>query len=800
MWKDIKYGVRVIIRNPGFTIVAVLALALGIGATTTIFSVVDAVLLKPLPYTDPGKLVVVREKRLPQFPDFSTAPGNFISWQQDNSVFQQMGALAYSSFNLIGVGEPERLIGGKVTDGFFAMLGVRPQIGRDFNSSEQQTGQEHVAIISDGLWKNRFGAVTSIVGRTLNLDGIDYSVIGIMPPGFVFNNEPCDIWTPMAFTAKDAGQHGGHYMFSIGRLKPGVTLEQARQDLTRIASNLEQQFPNSNKGWSVNLVGMQDYAVGSVRTALLVLLGAVGFVLLIACVNVANLLLARSATRQKEMSIRTALGAARIRIIRQLLVESLILSILGGVAGLLIAIWGLRSLLALAPQDLLHVNHVSIDLRVLGFTALIAVLTSLLFGLAPALQTSNTKPMDVLKEASRGSSESGSRRMIRSALVVIEIALALVLLIGAGLMIKSFVRLAHVDPGFDPGNVISMNVPLPRKKYSDEKLQSAFFNQLLQKVSTLPGVKSDATTMQLPLNGDDYILGYDIQGRPPASDNDATATNYYAVSSDYFSTMGIHLIKGRFFTPYDTSDTKHVAIINETMARKVFPNEDPIGKNINVTNGPTVYREIVGVVSDVKQYTLDTDAPMQTYEPFTQHPFSTMTLLVKTTGDPTVLTPAIRRTILDIDPNQPVSRVATLESVVSKSLESQRFAMVLLLVFASVAALLAGVGIYGLMSYSVTQRTHEIGIRVALGAANRDVLRLVVGHGMFLTAIGIVCGVGGAIALTRLMKALLFEVSTTDVETFVIISVSLAIIALIACIIPALRAVRVDPMVALRES
>jgi putative ABC transport system permease protein len=795
--KDIRYGVRVFAKNPGFTIVAVIALALGIGANAAIFSVVNSVLLRPLPFADPDRLMIIRETKLPQFPEFSVSPGNFLDWQKQNTVFERLVAISGSAFNLVGAGEPERLQGQRVSDGFFAMLGAAPQIGREFLPEEDQPGHSNVVILSHGLWKRRFGGDANILDQTIMLNGQSYTVVGVMPPTFRFGGRTTELWTPIAFTAKQAQQHGSHFLQAVGRLKPDVSIEQARAEMTGIADRLAEQYPDANAGWNLKIVPTLEYAVRSIKPALLVLLGAVAFVLLIACANVANLLLARAASRQKEIAIRTALGANRWRIVRQLLTESVLLSFAGGVVGLLLAVWGMSLLLALAPENLPRMTDVSLDGRALLFTAAITLLTGLVFGLAPALQTSKPNLNETLKDAGRGSTEGGRRQIIRSSLVVLEVALALVLLVGAGLMIKSFLRLQKVDPGFNPDNALAVEISLPQKKYSENAQQAAFYNQLIEKVAALPGAQAVGATCALPLE-DDFVLGFMIEGRPPYPPGDEPSTNYYSVSKDYFPAMGMQLLRGRLFTDSDTKDSPHVVIINETMAKKFFPDEDPIGKRIHVTMGPVTYREIVGIVGDVKQYGLDQETPPQTYEPFLQQPFSGMTLVVRAAGDPTNLSAAIRNEVLNLDKEQPVSSIKSLDQIIAASTSQQRFAMMLLGVFAALALALAAVGIYGVMSYSVTQRTHEIGIRMALGARGSDVLRLVVKQGFFLTIAGVALGLVASLALTRLMSSLLFGVSATDPVTFAAISLTLTAVALTACAVPARRATKVDPMIALR--
>ncbi|MCI0486654.1 MAG: ABC transporter permease [Blastocatellia bacterium] len=796
--KDIRFGVRMLTGNLRFTVVAVIALALGIGANAAIFSVVNTVLLRPLPFEDPDRLMMIRETKLPQFPEFSVSPGNFLDWQKQNTVFEQMTAINGAAFNLIGRGDPERLRGQRITHGCFAMLGVQPQIGRDFLPEEDQPGHNEVVILSHGLWQRRFGGDPNILNQAITLDGQSYTVIGVMGQDFRFGGSDTELWTPIAFTAQQAGQHGSHYLSAIGRLKPGVTLDQARAEMSTIAERLAQQYPDANAGWNVKIMPLLEYAVRDIKPALILLLGAVGFVLLIACANVANLLLARAASRQKEIAIRAAMGAGRFALVRQLLTESVLLSLTGGIIGLLLAIWGVDLLLALAPEDLPRVRDVSLDGRALAFTAAITLLTGLSFGLVPALQASKPDLNETLKDAGRGSTEGGRRHIIRGTLVVIEVAMSLVLLVGAGLMIKSFLHLQRVEPGFNPNNALTASISLPQKKYADAGQRFTFYNQLIEHVSSLPGVQAAGASCVVPLTGNDFVLGFEIEGRPPYPAGEGPSTNYYSVSPEYFRAMGIPLLRGRFFTEQDTKDTTRVAIINETMAKTHFPNENPIGKRVHVTMGPVTYREIVGIVGDVKQYGLDQKTTAQTYEPYSQQPFSFMTLVVRTEGEPASLSGGIRGAVLSIDKEQPVSSIRTLDQFVSASIAQQRFSMLLLGVFAAVAMVLASVGIYGVMSYAVEQRTHEIGIRMALGARTGNVLRMVISQGMILALIGLAAGLSGAFLLTKFMESLLFEVSVTDPLTFAGVAALLMVIALLACYIPARRAARVDPMVALR--
>jgi len=797
---DIHYGVRMLIKSPGFTLVAVIALALGIGANAAIFSVVNGVLLRPLPYKEPERLVMLRETKLPQFPEFSVAAGNFLEWKRQNTVFERLVAFRGASLNLSGTGDPERLRALNVTDGFFAMLGGQPELGRDFLPEEDQPGHSNVVILSHGLWQRRFGGDPKILNRVLTLSGQSYTVVGVMSAAFKFgsSDSAIDLWTPMGFTEQQAQSHGGHYLAAIGQLRNGVKVDQASAEMKAIAARVAAQFPDS-AGWDVTLIPLLEYFVRTIKPALLVLLVAVAFVLLIACANVANLLLGRAAGRQREIATRTALGAGRWRIIRQLLTESILLSLIGGTVGVLLANWGMDLLLTLAPSDLPRMNNVSLDLRTLGFTIAITLLTGLIFGLVPAWHASKPNLIETMKDASRGSTEGGRRKLIRSTLVVVEVASALVLLVGAGLMIKSFWRLQQVDPGFNPDKALTVSLSLPRNKYPEETQQAAFFQQLIEKASALPGVQAAGAAQVIPLD-DDFLFSFQIDGRPPLPPGASQSTNFYSVSAGYFKAMGIPLQRGRLLTERDTKDSPRVAVINETMAKKIFPGEDPLGKRITFDNrdkNPRWY-EIVGIVGDVKQYGLDQATTLQTYEPYTQQPFPYMTLVVRTAGDPTTLSAAIRSEILAIDKDQPTTSTRTLNELFSTSMAQQRFSMVLLGVFASVALILAAVGIYGVLSYAVTQRTHEIGIRMALGAGQRDVLRLVVGQGMLLTVIGVISGLLAAFGLTRLMASLLFGVTATDALTFASVASVLIAVALFACYIPARRAMRVDPLVALR--
>ncbi|HEY6331535.1 MAG TPA: ABC transporter permease, partial [Blastocatellia bacterium] len=739
---------------------------------------------------------VIRETKLPQFPEFSVSPGNFLDWQKQATEFESMAVEGSGPSTLTGTGDPEQIDGARISANMFDTLGVKPALGRDFTPEEDQEGHDNVVILSHGLWQRKFGGQPEVLGQSATLDNRPYTIIGVMPPGFRFNGDT-DLWKPMGFSTREMNGHGGHYLSCVARIKDGETIDKARAELATIAKRLEQQYPQADSGWGTKVTQMLDSSVGSVRPILLVLLGAVWFVLLIACANVANLLLARASSREKEFGIRAALGAGRMRLVRQMLTESVVLAFVGGAVGLVLAVIGVRLLLSFAPEDLPRLNDITIDLRALGFTFLISLLTGTIFGLAPALQVSRPNLNESLKEGTRGSTGGGPSQLIRSALVVVEVAMALVLLVGAGLLIKSFGRLVAVDPGFRLDHALVADVGLPYLKYQKDQQQSDFFASLWLKVSAIPGVQSAGAVNVMPLSGNDYILTFNIGGRPRPSQGDDGSTNYYAVSPDYFQAMGIRLIKGRFFTDHDNKDSARVAIINQEMARRFFPDEDPIGKQIKISVGPDKFREIVGVVGDVKHYALDAPAPLQTYEPFLQQPSTFMTLVVRSSVDPESLTQSIRQSVLEIDKEQPISKSKTLEQLFSDSVAGQRFAMLLLAVFAAIAMVLAAVGIYGVLSYAVAQRTHEIGIRMALGARARDVLGLVVGRAIVLTLMGVAVGLAGAFLITRVMTSLLFGVRPTDPLIFSAIPVLLTLVSLAASYLPYRRATKVDPTIAL---
>jgi putative ABC transport system permease protein len=786
------------IKSRAFTIVAVLALALGIGANSAIFSVVNSVLLKPLPFDEPDRLLMVWETSINrgQSKTPASAP-NFIDWQNQNTVFEHVAAFDGSSYILTGGAEPERIPGTRVSASLFPLLRVNPVIGRSFTPEDDKEGASPVVIISHNFWKQRFDSDMNLEGKTLVLEGKIHSVVGVMPPGFQFYNIESELWTPFAFTADDLSSRGAHYMGVVARLNPGVTKEQAQDDMGGIANRLAEQYPDTNGGRGINLVSLHEQLVGDVRPALLVLLGAVGFVLLIACANVANLLLARAASRHKEVAIRMALGARRSRLIRQLLTESILLAIIGGGFGLLLALWGVDLLTALAPESLQSVKGVGMDSRVFGFTLIISILTGVLFGLAPALQASKPDLNESLKEGGRTSADS-RRNRFRTMLVVSEVSLSLVLLICAGLMVMSFSRLLQVSPGFNPDNVLTMGLSLPDTRYKEPEQWSAFHRHVLERVKVLPGIQSAGIITNLPFGDGNMSLTFRRTDGPPMLPSEQPATIFHANSPGYFQTMGIPLLKGRDFTEQDAEKAPPVLIINETMARQHFAGEDPIGKTMIVGYGAPVPREIIGIVGDVKHAGLTKDLKVEMYSPCDQTPLPFITLVVRSTSDTAGLLAAIRREVQAVDKDQPLASVRTMSERISNSIAQPRFYTLLLSMFAIVALMLAAVGIYGVMSYSVTQRTREIGIRMALGADRRNIVKMVIRQGMTPAVIGVAIGLGAAFLLTRFMASLLFAVSATDPLTFAAISLLLAAVALAACYIPARRATKVDPMVALR--
>ncbi len=803
IWQDLHFALRMLRKRPGFTAAAVIALALGIGANTAIFSVVNSVLLRPLGYKEPERLVTIGHSypKLDLIASVS-APG-YIDYRDQTSAFEEIAASSNANYNLTDGGEPERVQGRRVTANFFPLLGVAPALGRPFLAEEDKPEASRVAILSHGLWQRRFGGDPQIVNRTITLNNESYTVVGLMPMEFRFGRD--ELWTPIAFTPEQLAndRRGNEYLGVIARLKQGVTIEKAQAELDFIARRIMEANPEAypaDSGWGVKLKSLNEEIVGNVRPALLVLLGAVGFLLLIACSNVANLMLARAAARGREIAIRTALGASRLRIVRQLLTESLLLALVGGTAGLLLAVWGIDLLVALEPVDVPRAREIGIDARVLLFTIGLSLLTGVLFGLLPALQASKPELIGKLKEGGRGSAIGGGLRNARSLLVVTEIAVALVLLIGAGLMVRSFSRLLNVNPGFQTENVLTMQVALPATKYREPQQRRAFFQELMERLKTLPGVESVGAISNLPLGGGVTSFTFAIEGRPAPPGVMNPHTDGRVATPDYLQTMKIPLLRGRHFTERDNADARLVAIIDETLARQFFPGEDPVGKRITI-EGPDenpIWREIVGVVGAIRHKGLDAELKAQLYYPHAQSTAGFMSVVVRTANEPASLTSAVRGAVRAVDKEQPVYNVRTMGEVLNNSVSQKRFSMFLLTIFAAVALVLAAVGIYGVMAYTVTARTNEMGIRIALGARSIDILRLVVGQGMILALAGVALGLIIAFGVTRVMSSLLYGVSATDPVTFAAIALLLTGVALLACYIPARRATKVDPMIALR--
>jgi putative ABC transport system permease protein len=801
-WHDIRYGVRSLVKRPGFTLVAVITLALGIGANTAIFSVVNTVLLRPLPYDNPDRLVVPLE--ISSGRSIPTSYQNFVDWRNQNTVFENVAVWRpRESFNLTGEGESERLQGRLVSANFLATLGVKPIRGRDFLAEEDGPGTTPVVILSESLWLRKFGADENIIGKHLTLNNKKFVVIGVTPANFQFGPE-ADVSVPIGLSAERFSLRGKDPgVIAVARLKQGVPLERAQAELNTIAARLEQQYPETNNGRRVRVESLRENVIGDIRPTLLTLLGAVGFVLLIACANVANLLLTRSTGRHKEMAIRTALGAGRFRIVRQLLTESVMLAVAGGTVGLLLAIWGTDLLTAYIPEGIPRISEISVDAPVLLFTLVATLLTGALFGLAPALQSSNPNLTETLKEGERSS--SAGRNRTGRLLVISEVALTLVLLVGAGLLVKSFWRLSRVNPGFNPEQLLTMQVSVSAAPDDGPKV-ATFLDELQQRVQRLPGVRSVSISNGLPFEGANQPP-FMIEGQPPPEPGHEPGGILYIASPDYFETMGISLLRGRTFSARDTRETPRVALIDEVFARQHFPNKDPLGKRMKLAVPGSESHEIVGVVRHVEHFGLDGQNPAQAefYFDFNQIPLALLpryvrrvNLLVRTNWEPLSLAAPVRSQISALDKDQAVFNVRTMEQMLSQSVAARRFSMILLAIFAAIALTLAAVGVYGVISYSVEQRTREVGIRMALGAEARDVLKLVVRDGLRLVTIGVAIGLAGALMLTRLMTTLLFAVTSTDLVTYAVVAVGLFGVTLLACYIPARRATKVDPLVALR--
>jgi putative ABC transport system permease protein len=814
LWQDLRYGARMLLKNPGITFVVVLALALGIGANTAIFSVVNAVLLRPLPYEESDRLVFLSETNK-AMSEISISYPNFTDWRSQNHVFEKIGVYNLNSYNLTGTGDAERILTAQASADLFSALRVNAAIGRVFTNDEDKPGGTPVVVLGYGLWQRRFGGQSSILNQTLTFNGKSYTVIGVMPEGFQYPSR-VEMWVPAGQLSGEWQQRGNHPgLNAVARLKPGVTLEQAQADMANIAVNLERQYPDSNAGNRMKIQPLLEIFVHNVRRALWVLFAAVGFVLLIACANIANLLLARASARQKEMAIRAAMGAGRWRIARQLLTESVLLSLIGGALGLLLARWGIELILYISPNAIPRSREIGLDWRVLAFTIGVAFLTGILFGLVPALQAGVVDVNETLKETGRGATR---RHWLRSSLVVVEVATTLVLLIGAGLMIRSFHRLQSVDPGFSYEHLTSFTISLPQKKYSTVDQRAQFFKRLLENVRGLPGVEASGAASGLPLGNNSWQSPFTVVGHPVSQSNQTPTMTALLVTPDYFRAMDIPLKRGRYFNDHDdraflagrdlsklSEDERRMVgvnaiIIDEEFARRYWPNEDALGKQVKLsTDERAPALTVVGIVGRVKMEGLSQDSNrVQGYLPFAQLAFSGMTVIVKASGDPNQLMTSVRRQVADIDPEQPIYNVRTMDEIRAQSVAPERLNLTLLSIFAGIALLLAVVGIYGVMSYTVTQRTHEIGIRMAIGAQPRDVFKMVIGQGMTLALIGVALGLVSAFGLTRLMATMLFGIEPTDPATFGSIALLLTGVALVACYIPGRRATKVDPVVSLR--
>ena len=806
--KDVQYGIRMLRNHPGTTAVAMLALSLSIGANTAIFSVVNSVLLRPLNYQDAEHVVVVWATQLSKGiqQELVSAP-DFRDWVDQNRVFDRIAAIRPQAAVLTGGQLPERVEAAVTSTSVFELLGVKPSLGRTFFPQEGQPGESRVAVISHGLWKSRFGGDPGVLGKTLIVDGSGVTVIGVMPAGFRLLDTPSDLWMPYRPEAKDLSPslRGIRTLKIVAHLKPGVTPKQADADMRSIANRLEQQYADVDAGWGVRIVPLRDQLVGDIRTTLWTLLGAVAFVLLIACANVANLLLARAGSREKEVAIRTALGANPWRLARQLLTESILLSVTSGILGVLLAYSSTALLTRLGPADLLHSGEIAIDWRVLLFTLVVAVSTGILFGLAPALTSMKADVNTVLRTSGRSNTGSRGRARVRSLLVISEIACCAVLLIGAGLLIRSFIGLENVNPGFRTDHVLSMQIALPKSQYSGLNV-ALFYKRLIDRLQMLPGLQQAGVARDLPFSGGDASLNFVIENAPVLSTVEQPRAKYRAVSAGYFAAMGIPLVRGRYFSPSDGEKTPGVAIINATTARRYFPGQDPIGKRIKAGFDESQWCTIVGVVGDVKHRGLDAELNAETYYHYLQVPpvwmnfvEGTMTIVLRTYTDPSSMVAAARNEVQQLDKNQPVFNVKTVEEMLQSSVAKPRFRTLLLGVFAGIAMLLAATGLYGVIAYSVNQRINEIGVRIALGAQKGDVLKLIVGHGAQLAAIGVGIGLASAAVLMRIISKLLFGVNATDPVTFLVMSALLLTVALAASYIPARKAIKLNPIAALHH-
>jgi putative ABC transport system permease protein len=803
--QDLRYGARTLWTRPGFTLVAVLTLALGIGANTAIFSVVNAVLLKPLPFADPERLVMIWEdaSRI-GFPQNTPAPANYLDWKTQNHSFEDMAAVNWVSFNLTGDGEPQKVGGHAVTANLFPLLGVRPALGRGFTAEEEKPGSNKVVILSHALWQDSYGGQRSVVGQEILLNGEKYTVVGVMPAGFQFLESYVRLWVPLAQAPEDWANRGGHYLRVVGRIRPGVTTEQADADIKTIMARISRDHPEEAAEVGAYVQPLREQLAGDVRRPLLMLLVAVAFVLLIACANIAGLLLSRSVSRRREIAIRLALGASRWRVVRQLLTESALLSVTGGVLGLLLALWSFAFLRQLIPPTMALSTGLGLDVKVLAFTLVVSLLTGTVFGLVPALQVSKAGPGEALKQGGgRGGVGAAGSRRLRNAFVVSEVSLALVLLVGAGLLIQSLEKLRGQYSGIRPENVLTLRTILPENKYTEHAQRLAFYDAVLERVRSLPGVVSAGYTTTVPLTWKGGTSGFTVEGRPPVSGlgNDA---NHRQVTADYLQTLGIPLKAGRYLQESDAPQSQPVVVINEAMARAYWPGEDVLGKRFKVggADAQRPWLTIVGVVADVRQMGLDAPVKAEMYLPYKQVEyqqwFAPGYLVIRTSVEPAGLVAAVRREVYAVDPSQPVSNVETMAEILGEEAAQRQVGMTLLAVFAALALALSSLGIYGVLSFFVAQHTQEIGVRLALGAQPGSILALVLRKGMTLVLAGVGLGLCGAFALTRLMQNQLFGVSPNDPLTYAGFALLLVCVALAACLVPARRATKVDPIVALR--
>ena len=811
--QDFRYSARTLLKRPGLVITITIILALGIGANSTIFSVVNAVLMRPLPYEASDRIVIIWETNQTKgVPRSIVSPANFVDWKAQTNVFDHLAALRFWYYTVTGLGDPERYEGARVSADFFPLLNVKPELGRNFGPEEEQVGRDHVVILTHAFWQRHFGGDRNIVGRFLTIDGEPFTIIGILPASFRFSrvlNAELEFWMPISFTPQQLSRED-RSIIVYGRLKQGVSLVQAQAEMDGITRRLEQQYPNTNRGWTAQVNNLQEQSTRPFRPTLVILMAVVVFVLLIACANVVNLVLTSASTRQKEFAVRLALGSGEARLIRQLLIENLLLALLGGAAGLLLAYWTMNFVNAIVRDRVPYLDKVSIDGRVLGFTLVISLLLGVVVGLVPGLRASRVNLRDALQESGRASSEAPSRHRFRNLFVVLEVALAVPLLIGAGLMLRSSLLLQNIDRGIDLRNVLTAQISLPKAKYFTARQTAAFYHQTLQRIQSEPEVQSVSAVNFLPLTNFGDATSFTIEGQTSSAPGQETTASYRVIDPNYFRTLSIPLLRGRYFTDQDDDESRGVVMINQTMARRYWPNTDPIGKRIqshfpaaNVPWRPATtntWLTIIGVVGDVKEIGVNEEQPAEIYLPYLQNPSSLMNVLVRSTSDPLRLVPAVRSQVLAVDGNQPIYNIQTMESVFSHSIAAPYVITSLLTIFAALALLLAAIGVYSVMSYSVAQRTYEVGLRMALGAQQQHVLRMILGHGFRLVLVGVGLGVMMAFGATRVISHLLFGVSATDPKVFLSVPLLLIAVATLAIYVPARRALKVDPIDALRES